>query len=106
MPYNKTFKLSQNIRNNKETNNIKIKSSFQPLAIADDIEDTLNEISDTIHQTVNEKVTVNTIAGQSEKKEEKKNERDTRRFYCEKNTRTKVREKGQTKCYREIIPWG
>ena len=71
MPYNKTFKLSQNIRN-KETNNIKIKSSFQALAIADDIEDTLNEISDTIHQTVNEKVTVNTIAGQSEKKKKRK----------------------------------
>ena len=70
IPYNKTFKLSQNIRN-KETNNIKIKSSFQALAIADDIEDTLNEISDTIHQTVNEKVTVNTIAGQSEKKKRK-----------------------------------
>ena len=31
MPYNKTFKLSQNIRNNKETNNIKIKNSFQAL---------------------------------------------------------------------------
>ena len=29
MQYNKTFKLSQNIRNNKETNNIKIKNSFQ-----------------------------------------------------------------------------
>ena len=26
MPYNKTFTLSQNIRNNKETNNIKIKN--------------------------------------------------------------------------------
>ena len=56
---------------------------------------------------MNEKVTVNTIAGQSEKKkEEKKNDLDTRRFYSEKNTRAKVREKGQTKCYREIIPWG
>ena len=107
MPYNKTFKLSQNIRNNKETNNIKIKNSFQALATTDDIEDTLNEISDTtIHQTVNEKVTVNTIAGQSEKKEENKNDRDTRRLYSEKNTRAKVREKDQTKCYREIIPWG
>ena len=54
MPYNKTFKLSQNIRNNKETNNIKIKNSFQALATADDVEDTLNEISDTtIYQTVN-----------------------------------------------------
>ena len=72
MPYNKTFKLSQNIRNNKETNNIKIKNSFQALATTDDIEDTLNEISDTtIHQTVNEKVTVNTIAGQSEKRRRK-----------------------------------
>ena len=108
MPYNKTFKLSQNIRNNKETNNIKIKNSFQALATADDIEDTLNGISDTtIHQTVNAKVTVNTIVGQSEKKkEEKKNDRDTKRFYSEKNTRTKFREKGQTKCYREVIPWG
>ena len=72
MPYNKTFKLSQNIRNNKETNNIKIKNSFQALATADDIEDTLNEISDTtIQQTVNEKVTVNTIAGQSGKRRRK-----------------------------------
>ena len=72
MPYNKTFKLSQNIRNNKETNNIKLKNSFQALATADDIEDTLNEISDTtIQQTVNEKVTVNTIAGQSEKRRRK-----------------------------------
>ena len=106
MPYNKTFKLSQNIRNNKETNNIKIKNSFQALATADDIKDTLNEISDTtIHQTMNEKVTVNTIAGQFEKKKEKKNDFDTSGFYSEKNTRAKVREKGQTKCYREIIPW-
>ena len=73
MPCNKTFKLSQNIRNNKETNNIKIKNSFQALATADDIEDTLNEISDTtIHQTVNEKVTVNTIIGQSEEKKKRK----------------------------------
>ena len=72
MPYNKTFKLSQNIRNNKETNNIKLKNSFQALATADDIEDTLNEISDTtIQQTVNEKVTVNTIAGQSGKRRRK-----------------------------------
>ena len=73
MPYSKTFKLSQNIRNNKETNNIKIKNSFQALATTDDIEDTFNEISDTtIHQTVNEKVTVNTIAGQSDKKRKEK----------------------------------
>ena len=42
---------------------------------------------------MNEKVIVHTIAGQSEKKEEKKNDRDTRRFYSEENTRTKVREK-------------
>ena len=34
------------------------------------------------------------MAGKSEKKE-KKNDRDTRRFYSEKNTRTKVREKSQ-----------
>ena len=106
IPYNKTFKLSQNIRNNKETNNIKTKNSFQALVTADDIEDSLNEISDrTIHQTVRGKVTVNTKAEQSEKKEEKKDDRDTRSFYSEKNTRTKVKEKGQTKCYREIIPW-
>ena len=73
MPHNKTFKLSQNIRNNKETNNIKIKNSFQASATADDIEDTLNEVSDTtIHQTVNEKVTINTIAGQSEEKKKRK----------------------------------
>ena len=31
IPYNKAFKLSQNIRNNKETNNIKLKNSFQLL---------------------------------------------------------------------------
>ena len=106
IPYNKIFKLSQNIRNNKETNNIKTKNSFQALVTADDIEDSLNEISDrTIHQTVRGKVTVNTKAEQSEKKKEKKDDRDTRSFYSEKNTRTKVKEKGQTKCYREIIPW-
>ena len=67
MPYNKTFELSQNIRNNKETNNINIKNFFQALATAADIKGTLNEISNTtIHQTVNEKATVNTITGQSE----------------------------------------
>ena len=72
IPYNKTFKLSQNIINKKETNDIKIKNFFQALDTADDIEDTLNEISDTtIHKKVNEKVTVNTIAGQSEKKRRK-----------------------------------
>ena len=32
MLYNKTFKLSKNIRNNKETNNIKLKNSSQALA--------------------------------------------------------------------------
>ena len=73
MSYNKTFKLSQNIRNNKETNNIKIKNSFQALATADDKEDTFTEISNTtIHQTVNENVTANTIAGQPEKKKKRK----------------------------------
>ena len=60
IPYNKTFKLSQNIRNNKETNNIKLKNSFQGLSIANDIEDTFNEVTDTtFHKTANEKVTVN-----------------------------------------------
>ena len=73
MPYNKTFKLSQIIRSNKETNNIKIKNFLQALATADHTEDTFNEISDTtIHQTVNEKVTVKTIAGQSEEKKKRK----------------------------------
>ena len=73
MPYSKTFKLSQNIRNNKEINNIKTQNFLQALATADDIEDTFNEICDTtIHQTVNEKVTVNTIAGQSEEKKKRK----------------------------------
>ena len=64
--------MSQNIINKKETNDIKIRNFFQALDTADDIEDTLNEISDTtIHKKVNEKVTVNTIAGQSEKKRRK-----------------------------------
>ena len=65
--YNKIFNLYQNIRNNRETNNIKLNNSFQTLATADDIEDTFNEVSNTtFHQTANEKVTVNTIPGQSE----------------------------------------
>ena len=72
MPCDKTFKLAQNIRNNKETNNIKIKNSFQALATTDNKEDTFTEISNTtIHQTVNENVTANTIAGQPEKKKRK-----------------------------------
>ena len=41
---------------------------------------------------MNKKVTVNTTAGQSVERK-KKNDRDTRVFYSEKNTRTKVREK-------------
>ena len=70
IPYNKTcLKLSQNIRNSKETNNNKLKNSFQALATADDIEDTFNEVSyTTFHQKANGKVSVNTIAGQSEEK--------------------------------------
>ena len=73
IPYNKIFKLSLNIRNNKETNNIKLKKSFHALATANNIEDTFNEISNTtVYQTANEKVTVNTIAGQSEGKQERK----------------------------------
>ena len=42
IPWNKSFKLSQNIRYNKETNNIKLKNSFQALTAADDIEDSFN----------------------------------------------------------------
>ena len=38
------------------------------------------------------------------KKEEKKNERDTRRFYSEKNAKTKVREKGQTNVIVKSFP--
>ena len=65
--------MSQNIINKKETNDIKIRNFFQALDTADDIKDTLNEISDTTtHPKVNEKVTVNTIAGQSEKKKKRK----------------------------------
>ena len=73
IPYNKTFKLSQNIRNRKETSNNKLKNSFQALATANDIEDTFNEVSyTTFHQKANEKVSVNTIAGQSEEKKKRK----------------------------------
>ena len=32
--YSKTFRMSQNIRNNKEINNIKLENSFQTLATA------------------------------------------------------------------------
>ena len=72
IPYNKAFKLSQNIRNNKETNNIKLKNSFQALATVNHIEDTFNEVSDTtLLQTENEKVTVNTIARQSQEKKKR-----------------------------------
>ena len=72
IPYNKTSKLSQNIRNNSETNNIKLKNSFQALSTPNDIEDTFNEVSDTaFHKTANEKVTVNTTAGQPEEKKKR-----------------------------------
>ena len=65
--------MSQNIRNTKERNNIKLKNSSQALAPADDIEGTFNEVSDTtFHQAANEKVTVNTITGQSEEKRKEK----------------------------------
>ena len=65
--------MPQNIRSNKETNNIKLKIFFQALATANDIEDNFNEFSDTtFHQTANEKVTVNTVAGQSEEKRKRK----------------------------------
>ena len=56
--------MSENIRNSKETNNMKLDNSFQSLATANDIEDTINEVSDrTFHQTANEKVTVSTTDG-------------------------------------------
>ena len=72
IPYNKTSKLSQNIRNNSETNNIKLKNSSQALSTPNNIEDTFNEVSDTaFHETANEKVTVNTIAGQPEEKKKR-----------------------------------
>ena len=65
--------MSQNTRNNKETNNIKLRNSFQALATANDIEDTIDEVSDTtFYQTVNEKDTVNIIAGQSVQKKKRK----------------------------------
>ena len=72
IPYNKTSKLSQNIRNNSETNNIKLKNSFQVLSTPNDIEDTFNEVSDTaFYKTASEKVTVNTLAGQPEEKKKR-----------------------------------
>ena len=72
IPHNKAFKLSQDIRNNKETNNIKLKNSFQAFATVNHIEDTFNEVSDTtLLQTENEKVTVNTMAGQSQEKKKR-----------------------------------
>ena len=48
--------------------------------------------------------TVNNIARQSVEKTERENDRGTGGFYCEKNVRTNIREKHQTKCYRDIIP--
>ena len=69
IPYIKTFKLSQNIRNNKETNNIKLKNSIQALATADDIEDTSKEVS---IQPFTKQLIVNTIAGEFEEKKKRK----------------------------------
>ena len=84
IPYNKAFKLSQNIRNNKETNNFKLKNSFQAFATVNHIEDTFNEVSDTtLLQTENEKVTVNTMAGQSQEKKKRETTmilRDTSKY--------------------------
>ena len=93
--------MSENTRNDKETNNVKLTNSVQDLATANDIRDTVDDVSNTIfHQPANEKDTVYTIAGQSVQKTKRK----TTGLYSEKNTWTKVRKKGQTKCYREIIP--
>ena len=48
--------MSKNTRNDKETNNIKLTNFFQSLATANDIEDTIDEVSNTtFHQAVNEK---------------------------------------------------
>ena len=105
--YNRTFKMSKNTRNYKETNNFKLTHFFQNLATANVIEDNIDEVSDlTFCQTADEKDIVKTIAGQSVEIKEKKNDRDSRDSIVKKNTRTKVREKGQTKFFREIFLWG
>ena len=38
--------MSKNIKNSKEINNMKLESSFQSLVAANDLEDTINEVSD------------------------------------------------------------
>ena len=40
--YSKTFKMSKNTRNNKETNNVRLTNYFQALATANNIEDNID----------------------------------------------------------------
>ena len=57
IPYNKKmFKNYRNTGNNIETNNLKLKDSSQALATANDIDDTIDDVSDkTLHLTANER---------------------------------------------------
>ena len=46
--------MSKSTRNDKETNNVKLTNSFQALATANDVEDTIDKVFDTtFHQTAN-----------------------------------------------------
>ena len=60
----KLFNMSKNSRNELEKDNVKSAYFFQALATVNDIEATIDEVSDaTFHQPATEKDTVNTIAG-------------------------------------------
>ena len=50
------FKDYRNTKNDIETNNLKLKDSSQALATANDIDDTIDDVSDkTLHLTANER---------------------------------------------------
>ena len=58
--------MSENTRNGKKTNNVKLTDSVQALSTANDVEDTIDEVSNTIfHQPANDTDTVHIISGQS-----------------------------------------
>ena len=62
-----TFMMSENTRNDKETNNVKLTNYVQALATTNDIEGTIDEVTNTIfHQPASyETYTPHIIAGQS-----------------------------------------
>ena len=72
--YSKIFKMSQDTRNDKETNNVKLTNYFQALATANDIEDNIDRVSDsTFNQPANEGDRVNAIIGQYVRRKVKQN---------------------------------